>query len=175
LTAEFSIRDATHDDAEAISSIYNAWIDEGHVTMDLDHWSPDSVRQRLDQLDARESLLVIANDRRVVGWGIVKKYSPRRGYRVCCETSLYLDEDYLGKGLGSRLLEALFACCRRHGYRHAVAKINAVNKASIEFHRRHGFELVGIQNEIGYKQGGWWDVAIMQRLFPEVAAPGEDC
>ena len=128
----------------------------------------------LEHLDNRESLLVITSKQQIAGWGIVKKYSPRRGYRVCCETSLYLDRAYTEKGLGSALLEALFDRRRAHGYRHVVAKINAVNTASIEFHRRHGFELVGIQNEIGFKDGRWWDVAIMQKLFPDVPAPEDE-
>ncbi len=55
------------------------------------------------------------------------------------------------------------------GYHHVVAKILVTNPQSIKFHQRFGFEMVGIQKEIGYYRGKWLDVAIMQLIFPDVA------
>ena len=49
----------------------------------------------------------------------------------------------------------------------SIASFDALadNQRSIAFHRRYGYELVGIQKEIGHMEGKWTDVAILQRLF----------
>jgi len=55
--------------------------------------------------------------------------------------------------------------CKELGYHHLVAKIFASNKASIEYNRKLGYEIVGTQNKIGFVDGEWQDVTIMQLLI----------
>ena len=168
---DVQLRPATTGDARAIATIYNQYIADGNYTMDTVPWSETDVALRLSQLHEREQLFVICAGEQVAGWGIVKRYSERNGYRVSCETSLYLDRQYTGRGLGSHMMRALFDTCQQFGYHHAVARIRAANEASIRFHEQHGFEWVGRQREIGYVNGRWADVVIMQRIFADVGPP----
>lgn len=55
--------------------------------------------------------------------------------------------------------------CRELNYHHLVAKIFAVNETSIKYNERLGYTIVGQQKEIGWKDGQWTDVVIMQYLF----------
>ena len=57
------------------------------------------------------------------------------------------------------------------GYRHLVAKIMAVNEGSLRFHLERGYEQVGRQREIGFLNGTWHDVVILQRILRDVG-PG---
>ena len=59
--------------------------------------------------------------------------------------------------------------CRAYGYHHLVAKILADNTRSIEYNLRFGYERVGVQREIGFKNGHWQDVAILQLVLDDVA------
>ena len=127
----------------------------------------DTFRERLAGLGEREALLVVT-DPEVVGWGIVKQYSDRLGYRVTGETSIYLDRGLRGRGYGSNLQQALMERCAAFGYHHIVARIWATNQGSIAFHQKFGYQLVGIQKEVGFLAGQWRDVAIMQCLLSEV-------
>ena len=104
--------------------------------------------------------------KQVIGWGIIKRYSDRPGYRVCCETSVYLTSSATGKGYGRILQTALMEKVSSYGYHHIVVKILAANSDSIRFHQHFGFETVGIQKEIGLIRGTWHDVVIMQCLLP---------
>jgi L-amino acid N-acyltransferase YncA len=132
---------------------------------------PATAGRYLDQLHAltlRESLLVASPkglDDQVQGWGIVKRYSDRPGYHVACETSVYVDEEHQGQGVGAAIQSELLRRAKTLGYRHIVAKILAVNTESIAFHRRFGFEDAGLQRRIGLIDGVWQDVAIMQHLI----------
>ena len=59
----------------------------------------------------------------------------------------------------------IIAKCKELGYHHLVAKIFATNKASIAYNQKLGYEIVGTQREIGYVDGRWQDVTIMQLLI----------
>lgn len=163
---EVTIRAANPRDSEALAAIYAQSQAAHDSTMEM-NTSAATFEERIRSLHPREALVVLEDDQ-VVGWGIVKRYSDRVGYRVACETSIYLDRARRGRGYGKRLQGRLMDLCRELGYHHVVAKIWASNQASIAFHERFGFEMVGVQREIGYIGGRWRDVAILQCLLEEV-------
>ena len=144
--------------------------------MDDEPKSAEDILGWLRGFNSRECLLVLDDESSsgasVVGWGIIKKYSDRNGYRFACETAVYLRRDQVGRGLGTHIKKALIARCRQLGYRHLVAKIFAENEASIRYNLKLGYEKVGIQRGIGFKNGRFLDVAILQLLLDDSAPPG---
>lgn len=106
-------------------------------------------------------------ERYVAGWASLKRYSNREGYKSTAETSVYIDLESRGFGLGRRLMSELEVRAIRFGFHHLVAKIFTENSHSVIFHQQLGFELVGIQKEVGYTHGRWKDVTILQKLLPE--------
>lgn len=161
------IRPARAQDCEAISAIYAQSLDARDSSMEITT-SAQAFLKILQNQGPRECLLVLLEDERLLGYGVVKSYSDRIGYRVACETSIYLDRAHSGRGYGSQLQSALLERCREYEYHHVVAKIWAGNRGSLRFHERFGFELVGIQKEVGYLAGEWKDVAIMQLILNDV-------
>lgn len=159
------IRDATPRDAAAIAEIFNEAILTRGSTMQLDPIAQEVARQWVRTLVDREALLVAEESARVVGWAVLKRYSEREGYRFTAETSVYLHRSHRGRGLGSAMQEALLERARALEYHHLVARIWATHKHSLALHRKFGYELVGIQREVGYVDGQWHDVAILQRLL----------
>lgn len=160
-----SIRDAIPADAPVIAEIHNQSIAAGGATMDEELKTADDVRRQLAAFGRRESLLVLEGDGAVLGWGLLKQYSPRAGYRYAGETAVFVHRDHLGEGLGSRIKRALVARAGELGYHHLVARIQSVNRASIELNKRLGYEIVGVQKEIGFQDGQWCDVTIMQLVL----------
>lgn len=161
-------RDATPADAAAIAEIYNASIAAGGATMDQEPKSAEDIREQMAAFSPRETILLLEDGRNVLGWGIIKRYSDRRGYRFCCETAVYLRRDLTGRGLGTRIKLALIERCRRYGYHHLVAKIFAGNVASVEYNKKLGYEVVGTQKQIGYAGGNWQDIVILQLVLDDV-------
>ena len=160
-----SLRDATPDDCAAIAEIYNESLVAGDATMDEGLKDSDHFRNVLAGLDEREVCLVLAGGREVLGWGLLKRSSERPGYRFAGETRIFLRRNRVGRGYGSRIKRALIERSRVLSYHHLVAKIQADNTLSIEYNKKFGYELVGIQKEIGYRDGRWRDVAILQLVF----------
>lgn len=142
--------------------------------MDCHLYSAEDIQKIVQKFSQREAILVAQRDQQVIGWGIIKRYSDRWGYRVCCETSVYLALSESRKGYGKLIKRELLQKVREFGYHHVVAKILATNQTSIEFHQQFGFEMVGVQKEIGFYQGQWHDVVIMQLILPEIPPYQED-
>lgn len=84
----------------------------------------------------------------------------------------FLERSLVGRGLGKPLQQELLNRAVALGYHHVVAKIWADNAGSIRFHERFGYEMVGVQREIGWVGGKWRDVAIMQKIFRETPGSG---
>ena len=152
---------------ESIAAIYNESILAGSATMEERLYTKEMIAAWVKKFNEREQLYVMLLENDVIGWGIIKRYSDREGYRFACETAVYLTENQLRKGLGSSMKRFLLKQAQELGYRHLVAKIFADNKGSIAYNQKLGYTIVGRQEKIGFKQGRWIDVVIMQYIIEE--------
>jgi phosphinothricin acetyltransferase len=162
------VRDGTLADAAVIAEIYNESILLADCTLAYHPIDPIVIEQHMRGFHERETYLVLEDDSYVVGWGAIKRYTERPGYRYCCETSVYLRRTLTGRGYGTRLKCAVIERCRQYGYHHLFAKAWKDNKASIKYNQKLGYEIVGTQREIGYINGRWIDVVIMQLILDDV-------
>lgn len=158
------IRDATASDADAISGIFNHYVDLSIYTLVQDPFLPEQISEKLEHLNQRECYLVAEQNGRILAWSCINIYSPRTGYRKTCLTSLFVDKDATGNGIGKKLYDQIFARCRELDYHHIMVRILADNDGSIRFHERVGFEMVGIQKQAGLIGDRFVDVAIMQKI-----------
>ncbi|MEM7187441.1 MAG: N-acetyltransferase, partial [Bacteroidota bacterium] len=92
---------------EAIASIYNEYIRLGNATMEETEKSGADIAQWVDNFNDRERLFTLLEKDRVIGWGIIKRYSDREGYRFACETAVYLTSDKIGYGYGTLIKKFL--------------------------------------------------------------------
>jgi L-amino acid N-acyltransferase YncA len=159
------LRTANFADTQSVADIYNQYIKNGLSTMDRELKTADDIQSWLESFSDRETLLVLEKNDQIIGWGIIKKYSEREGYRYACETAVYLDAGEVGQGYGTFIKKAIIERCREMDYHHLVAKIFSDNKGSIVYNQKLGYEIVGEQKEIGERNGEWMNVTIMQLLL----------
>jgi len=151
-------------DFAAIANIYNEYIKGGGATMDEVLKTPQDIADWVNKFNERERLFTLKKTSKIIGWGIIKKYSDRSGYRTTCETAVYLTQTEKGKGYGTFLKKHIMQVCKDLGYRHLVAKILGGNEASVIYNQKLGYTIVGTQKEVGFRDGRWYDVVIMQCL-----------
>ena len=163
---EITVRLAEVGDAEAIRTIYNNEVRTATSTFDL---VPRSLADQEHWLAARSgafSAIVAAGDEgQILGFGSLSPYKERAAYRTTVEDSVYVDPARQGGGIGTALLTRLVEIARSSGFHTVIARIEASGAASRALHVRCGFELVGIEREVGRKFNRWLDVAVMQRLL----------
>jgi L-amino acid N-acyltransferase len=162
---DLQVRLATVADAEVVQAIYNYEVMHTTATFDL---VPRSLADQEAWLAARSGAFaaVVAEDLdgRVLGFASLSPYKERAAYRTTVEDSVYVDRSAHGRGIGRLLLSHVVDIADAHGFHSVMARIEATGTASRRLHTACGFELVGIEREIGRKFGRWLDVAVMQRL-----------
>jgi L-amino acid N-acyltransferase YncA len=164
--AELTVRLAERGDAEAIRAIYNTEVTTSTSTFDL---IPRSLGQQEEWLAARSgafsAIVAVDVEETVVGFASLSPYKERAAYSTTVEDSVYVDPARQGEGIGTALLTRLIDIARTSGFHTVIARIEASGAASRALHSRSGFELVGIEREVGRKFNRWLDVAVMQLLL----------
>jgi phosphinothricin acetyltransferase len=164
---QISIRHAEERDAEAIRSIYNYEVEHETATFDL---VPRSLEDQLEWQRARTGafcVYVAELDGEVVGFGALSPYKERAAYRTSVEDSVYVRRDLGRQGIGRAMLSHLLEAAENGGFHAVMARITTLSEGSIALHEALGFQLVGIERQIGRKFNKWLDVALMQCLLTE--------
>jgi phosphinothricin acetyltransferase len=162
------IRHATPSDAESIRAIYNYEVEHETATFDL---VPRTLDEQLAWQEAREGafcVYVAELAGEVVGFGALSPYKERAAYRTSVEDSVYIRRDLGRQGIGRILLSHLLKSAADGGFHAVMARITTLSEGSIALHADLGFQLIGIERQIGRKFNKWLDVAVMQCLLHEI-------
>lgn len=159
------IRPAEISDAAQIAAIYNAEVERSTATFDLVPRTIDEQKTWLIERSGAHAVLVAVIDDIVVGYASLSKFRDRPAYNTSVESSVYVDSDSRGKGVAAQLMAELLTTATSHGFHTVIARIADSQEASLGLHSKLGFELVGVEREIGRKFGRWLDVSVMQILL----------
>jgi phosphinothricin acetyltransferase len=168
---ELRIRDADPSrDAAACAAIYAPHVEGSPVS--FEERAPDAAEMaaRIERYGASHVWLVAEREGEVVGYAYATAFNERPAYRWSTSVSVYVAPDARGQGLGRALYEVLFDRLRERGFRMACAGITLPNEASEGLHETLGFVLVGVNREIGWKQGSWRDVGWYQLELTQAPA-----
>ena len=103
-------------------------------------------------------------DNIVVGWIAVHPVSASPWYSGVVEVSVYVDEAYRGRGIGTALLTKLCNESESFGYWCLYSSIFSANKASIALHKKCGFREIGYREKLAKDRFGvWQDTTLMER------------
>ncbi len=161
------MRPATIADAAAILEIYNREVAETTSTFDLVQRTLDQQREWLAHRSGAFAAIVAVDNttEQVIGFASLSPYKERAAYRTTVEDSVYVHRDFGGRGVGRLLMQHLVDVARESGFHSIIARIEASGTASRALHAACGFDLVGVEREVGRKFNRWLDVAVMQRLL----------
>jgi phosphinothricin acetyltransferase len=162
------IRAAEEADLPALTAIYNHYVTTTPITFDLE---PLTVGQRRPWFDAHPATgphrLLVAEDPEdagtILGYATSGQFRSKPAYLPSVETSIYCSPGAVGRGVGTRLYDALFAELATEDVHRAYAGIALPNEPSRRLHERFGFEPVGTFREVGRKFGRYWDVLWLER------------
>jgi L-amino acid N-acyltransferase YncA len=142
--ARLKTRAATVADATAIAEIYNQGI--------------------ADRIAAFET-----EPRAAADFGASFPYSSRPCYRGIGEFSVYVRQDYRGRGAGRTVLAALIEAATAAGLHKLSSRVFPENTASRALLKGLGFEEIGVHRRHGQLDGRWRDCVIVERLLDEGA------
>lgn len=149
----------TPDDWEAVKEIYLLGIATGNATFQTEAPSWDD----WDKGHLAFGRIVALIDDKIVGWCALSPVSSRCVYAGVAEVSVYIHTDYLGKGIGSELLNLLVTSSEENGIWTLQAGIFPENAASVKQHEKAGFRIIGRREKIGKMKDLWRDTLLLER------------
>jgi L-amino acid N-acyltransferase YncA len=168
-----TVRPAGKADAAALLSIYAPYVRDTAISFEEQVPSIETFTDRVAP-SALHPWLVAEREGAMLGYAYAGPFNYRPAYRWSVETTVYVSRDHHRQGVGSTLYRRLFAELEAFGYVNAVALITASNGGSLAMHGQFGFREVGRWPGIGFRQGAWQDVVVLQRdLAPRRTPPPE--
>lgn len=168
-----TIRDAEPHDLPAITALYNAVIPETTVVWSEQLQSLAERQQWYERQQAEGFPVLVAVDdasAAVIGfaaYGHFRGAGCWPGYRFTVEHTIYVDAAHGRRGVGAALMRGLIERARSRGIHVMVGAVDGANQASLEFHARLGFEIVGRLPEVGRKFDRWLDLILVQKILDE--------
>ena len=168
---------ATIEDAARLLEIYEPYIKETAITFEYEVPSVKAFEERIAKVLEKFPYLVAVEQDRIVGYAYASPYKTRAAYQWCVETSIYIDREYQGSGIGSTLYRKLFKLLKKQRVRNVYACVTLPNRKSEAIHKKFGFTLIGRFYNVGYKLNEWHDTGWfekhleLERDIPEQVIP----
>ncbi len=166
MSEEITFRDASIEDLPIIVDIYNSTISSRMVTADIE---PVSINDRLAWLQEhnndRRPLWVVEYRSEICGWVSFQSFYGRPAYDSTAEISIYIHEDFRGKGIGKHAVKHALEACPKLKIDTLLAFIFGHNESSIRLFSSFDFEkwahLPGVAELDGMKR----DLVILGKKF----------
>jgi L-amino acid N-acyltransferase YncA len=162
-----NIRPATIDDQQVIMDIYNEAIENTTATFDTE---PRTMEKQMDWWTKHKKnhpVLIAEEQGKITGWASLSPWSDRCAYDTTVEVSVYIDKDFRGRGIGSKLLEIVTLEGGKVGNHTVISRIAEGNESSVHIHEKLGYKHVGVMKEVGFKFGKLLDVYMMQYIYEQ--------
>lgn len=157
------IRLASLDDADDLSAIYAPYVERTVVSFETTPPDSEEFRERVRKISSDFPFLVYETNGKILGYAYAHKCFTRKAYSWDAETTVYLDINERGRGIGRALYGALIEILAALEYRTLYAVVVSENKESCRFHTRCGFKLFSVFRKTGWKNGRWLDVSWYER------------
>jgi phosphinothricin acetyltransferase len=174
-TDNFTLADCTSLHAEAILAILNDAILTSTALYD---YRPRTLAQMEAWFEAKRAggypvIGAFDGDGALMGFASLGSFRPWPGYKYTVEHSVYVEKTRRGRGLGEWLMRRLIERAQELNYHVMIGGIDSSNHASVELHRKLGFEHCATIRQAGFKFGRWLDLVFYQLILPTPAVPVE--
>jgi len=163
---EIQIRKAVAAHIQSILDIVNHAILHTTANYNYDPQTLEVQQQWFEHKTAQQFPVIVAvYEDKVIGFGSYGTFREKIGYQYTVEHSVYVDDHFIGKGVGKQLLAELIRLAKAQGLRVMIGAIDAENTDSIAFHRKFGFTECGIVKDAAFKFNRWLDLQLMQLIL----------
>lgn len=146
-------------------ALYNAYVLTSTATFSIATLSQIEIDELLFTGLKRFPSFAILADGEFSGYVMLNRYKPREAYDQTAEVTVYLDEFFHGRGIGSRAIAYIEAFAKENGFRALLGVICAENTGSISLFKKLGYFQCAYFKEVGKKFDRLLDVVIYEKLI----------
>lgn len=150
-------------DAARLLEIYTPYVLQTAVSFECEPPALAEFLQRIHTISAQYPYLVCEMDGSVVGYAYAHRQKERAAYRWNAELSVYIQPEYVRRGIGKAFYTALIEILRMQNVKNVYGGVTIPNENSEKLHEAMGFTKLGVYHKTGYKHGAWHDVAWFER------------
>lgn len=154
---------AKKSDAKRLLEIYKPYVEKTAITFEYEVPTIAEFEKRIEKIGSRYPYIVAIENDKIIGYAYAGAYRERAAYDWVVELSIYLDENERQHGAGSALYQKLLTSLSVLNYQRAYACITYPNPASVAFHKKFGFEQIGLFPKAGYKFEQWYGIVWLER------------
>lgn len=165
MDSETIIRPVTADDTGRLLSIYAPYVQQSAITFEYEVPSLQEFTNRIDSITSRYPYLAAFVQGEIKGYAYASTFKNRPAYDWSVETSIYVDKNYHGRGIGSLLYQHLEEILKLQNICNLCACIAYPNPESIGFHEHMGYKTVAHFHKSGYKFDTWYDMIWMEKFL----------
>ena len=163
---EIKIRPYQIEDTQLILDIINHNIVHSTALYDYNIRSYETQREILEDKIKKGFPVIIAElDGEAVGFGMYSEFRFKEANKFTVEHSVYVSNDFHGKGIGKVILSELIVLAKQQGLHTMIGVIDAENQSSVDFHEKFGFKTVGVIKDVAYKFDRWLHSVFVQLIL----------
>lgn len=162
---KIKIRLAQCEDVKRLLEIYAPYVLNTAITFEYKVPSIEEFKSRIINTLTRYPYLVAKVDDKIVGYAYTSSFKNRAAYDWAVETSIYVDRDYRGLGIGKTLYHELEKISKKQNILNMNACIAIPDEGSVAFHQRMGYCQIAHFHQCGYKLDKWYDMIWMEKML----------
>lgn len=169
---DIKIRSVKPKDAKQLLKIYAPYVTDTAITFEYDVPSLKEFRGRIKTISKKFPYIIAEKDGVILGYAYAGVFHARKAYECSVETSIYVQKDARGSGLGRALyaeletrlkeinVSALYACIAATP---REDKDPYLTNASILFHEHLGYTKAGHFTSCARKFDLWYDMVYLEK------------
>ena len=156
------IRKVSIEDAKLLVDIYNYYVLNTVVTFDDVPFKVDAFEDKIQSIVLTYPFIVFEENDKILGYAYANKWREKPAYKHTVEVTIYLDNNAIGKQIGSKLYTELLNQLKTQNYHVVIGGLTLPNEASVKLHEKFGFTQVAHFKQVGRKFDKWLDVGFWQ-------------
>ncbi|REE84397.1 phosphinothricin acetyltransferase [Paenibacillus taihuensis] len=150
---------------ENVRNTYNYYVDHTTVTYDLYPYTSEQIKTLIEPLSDLYRSYVVLVDGQYAGYVLLTQHKKRPAFNVTAEVSIYLDQAFIGQGLGRKSAEFIERVARELNFHSLIAAICTENTGSVALFDKLGYKQVAYYQEIASKFDRWLDSVSYQKIL----------
>lgn len=171
---KIEIRFLIPSDIQSIHEIYTPYIKNTSITFDCEVPSLEDFNKKITKISSNYVYLVCEINDIIVGYAYGSRLREREAYQWDAELSIYLKDEYINYGIGSKLYSCLIDILKLQNIYNVYGVITQPNEKSEKLHKKLGFRKIGVFHNTGYKFNQWRDVVWYEKNikpFDDIPTP----
>lgn len=148
-----------------VRDIYNFYVRNSTATFQIEELTLSQMRELVFFNDPKYQAYVIMADEVLCGYVILTQFKKREAYDETAELTIYLKQEYTGRGIGSRAVSFIEKVAAERNIHVLIASISGENTSSISLFEKQGYIKCGHFKEAGRKFGRRIDVVYYQKII----------